>query len=301
MKSDHKIAHLPSTVPWAFVGNNTNNIGDDIQSLAAYQYFGAAKYTVNRDELADFSCDDSRVRCILNGWYLWGKSWPPAPTLEPLIVGFHIAENNGSKAVVGSPQGLDWMRKWQPIGCRSFSTMDFLSKKGIPCYFSGCVTLTLRCPEVPKHDSITWVDVSPPPWGCWDPTLQARLLADSIHTSHYINEATPQSDRVSIANHLLAIYAGSKLVVTDRLHAALPCIAFGTPVLFVTPKYERERVEPYLDMMSHWVTKESFVNGNFDFNWDNPPSPKIDLMLVDNLRSSIVDWAGLHSVYEETE
>jgi len=33
---------------------------------------------------------------------------------------------------------------------------------------------------------------------------------------------------------ILATYAGASMVITTRIHAALPCYGMGTPVLFVT-------------------------------------------------------------------
>ena len=39
--------------------------------------------------------------------------------------------------------------------------------------------------------------------------------------------------RFDRAAWLLGIYSSAKAVVTGRLHCALPCLALGTPVLFV--------------------------------------------------------------------
>ena len=39
------------------------------------------------------------------------------------------------------------------------------------------------------------------------------------------------------AEALLRRYATAELVITSRLHCALPCRAMGTPVIFVHPNY----------------------------------------------------------------
>ena len=39
-------------------------------------------------------------------------------------------------------------------------------------------------------------------------------------------------------------YRRAELVITSRLHCALPCIAFGTPVILLTHKKDLERYQP---------------------------------------------------------
>ena len=42
------------------------------------------------------------------------------------------------------------------------------------------------------------------------------------------------------AEELLSRYAKAQLVITSRLHCALPCLAMGTPVIFIHPKYHED-------------------------------------------------------------
>jgi hypothetical protein len=39
--------------------------------------------------------------------------------------------------------GINYLKKYGPVGCRDYWTKTLLDKYGIPCYFSGCLTLTL--------------------------------------------------------------------------------------------------------------------------------------------------------------
>jgi polysaccharide pyruvyl transferase WcaK-like protein len=41
------------------------------------------------------------------------------------------------------------------------------------------------------------------------------------------------AEKFEIADTLLRKYAKAKLVVTSRIHCALPCLAMGTPVIFI--------------------------------------------------------------------
>jgi len=39
--------------------------------------------------------------------------------------------------------------------------------------------------------------------------------------------------RFTAAYQLMEMYASAKLVATQRIHCALPCVAMGTPVIFI--------------------------------------------------------------------
>ena len=43
-----------------------------------------------------------------------------------------------------SPEGIAYLQKHAPIGCRDHYTLQLLQKHQIPAYFSGCLTLSLN-------------------------------------------------------------------------------------------------------------------------------------------------------------
>jgi hypothetical protein len=58
---------------------------------------------------------------------------------------------------------------------------------------------------------------------------KAEYIKHVVRDEEFPNEET----RFALARHLLCKYADSRLVITSRIHAALPCLAMGTPVLFI--------------------------------------------------------------------
>ena len=44
-------------------------------------------------------------------------------------------------------------------------------------------------------------------------------------------------ERFKIAKNLIYKYAKAKLVITSRIHCALPCLALNTPFIFVNKDY----------------------------------------------------------------
>ena len=141
----------------------TKNIGDDMQSYAESLWYPQVDYMVDVEDLDGFHADDDEpVACIMSAWYMWHKwNWPPSKSIYPLWVGFHYND-----AHRGRPRGMpskweyldgigrDYMLAHAPIGCRDPSTVESLEQRGIPAYFSGCITLTLpqrekKTPERP--------------------------------------------------------------------------------------------------------------------------------------------------------
>lgn len=60
------------------------------------------------------------------------------------------------------------------------------------------------------------------------------------------------------AEALLELYAGAELVVTSRLHCALPCLALGTPVVLITPDdaYAPSRYGTFTTFQRRWSDSE---------------------------------------------
>ncbi len=116
------------------------NIGDYIQALASFQFYPQIDGFIQREELKEYDGDECKV--IMNGWYMHHpEHWPPSSKIHPLFVAFHI--NSSVKDRFLEEDSINYLKKYQPIGCRDIATMEMLKEKGIDAYFSGCMTLTL--------------------------------------------------------------------------------------------------------------------------------------------------------------
>lgn len=116
------------------------NIGDYIQSIAARQFLPTIDKYLNRENL-NKPLDDN-LKLILNGWFMHSpNNWPPTENITPLFIAFHI--NKLAENAMLTREGIEYLKKNQPIGCRDYYTVELLKSKGIDAYFSGCLTLTL--------------------------------------------------------------------------------------------------------------------------------------------------------------
>lgn len=238
------------------------NVGDNIQSLAARQYLPKVDALLNRERLGDYKGDP--IKLIMNGWFTHNiHNWVPSEDIDPLFVSFHI--NNTAAPYMLSEKGIAYLKKHEPIGCRDQFSADTLKAKGIDAYFTGCLTLTLdsyKVDDSQRGDDIYIVDplYSYPTWEKvtyhWKVFLRSiqngKLFqlgrqkahvanfidADLLRSAHHINQEPPagkytDAEKFEMAEDILKKYAKAKLVITSRIHCALPCLALGTPVIFV--------------------------------------------------------------------
>ena len=83
--------------------------------------------------------------------------------------------------------------------------------------------------------------------------------------------------------------AKAKLVITSRIHSALPAVAFGTPVLFLSDGLEHPNQKSRLDGMEQFFP---IINSKDLREWETKfPTPfKTHLPFVKNIEKQIKDF-----------
>lgn len=238
------------------------NVGDNIQSLAAKQFLPKVDEFLNREKLAEYKGE--KIKLIMNGWFTHNiHNWVPSEDINTLFVSFHM--NNTAAPFMLSEKGIAYLKKHQPIGCRDQFTADTLKAKGIDAHFTGCLTLTLdsyKVDDAQRDDKIYIVD---PLYSYPRPEkifynakatvrnilngtafqlskkkryLKKFISEEVLNAAEFINQEPPSNtytddEKFEMAETLLKKYAKAKLVITSRIHCALPCLALGTPVIFI--------------------------------------------------------------------
>lgn len=285
---------------FGYISYSTTNIGDDIQTIAAMRFLPKKSTPIDRESIAEFS-SKYPLHVIVNGWFMhtknfwWGDhfsapeiSWPPSADIIPLFISFHLTPRFYEEAF--SEEGIDYLRNHAPIGARDLTTLEELQKRDIPSYFSGCLTLTLDNPETERDDIIYAVDI---PESCVQQirsctNTPVEVITHGVPLEIYLKR--DHRDRLSHAKNILKRYQKAKCVVTVRLHAALPCLALGTPVLLLGEP--NERFTGLKNLVRH-CTIEDFLNGNYDFNFDTPQENKKDYLPIrDDLINRVSEWVA---------
>ena len=269
-------------------GDDFVNVGDYIQSIACCSFLSPTVF-INREQLDVYSGNPTKM--IMNGWYMiHPEHWPPSKSIEPLFVAFHMEKN--CKEIMLSPEGISYLRQHAPIGCRDKDTLSYLTEQDIPCYFSGCLTLTLGLQYHHQNSSPKVFIVDPyltlHPlfrnmldiirsilknyhvisliynkmsgsnlhyayfkkyvskverflhaalfYKTYSPILDDELMVNAEYLTHHLlrTNYADDSEIFAYARSLLNSYSSASLVITSRLHCALPCLAMGTPCIFVS-------------------------------------------------------------------
>lgn len=277
---------------------SSQNIGDEIQSIAAMRFLPEIDYYCHRERLDKFSLPEKdsgkKVKLIMNAWWMWQPShFPPSGDIEPLLISMYLRQKQRERFL--RPEVLDYFRQHGPVGCRDMSTKAFLEEHGVPAYFSGCLTLTLQGnPELrrkKKNDWVLCVDTSQK----FTNEVQKRTDRPVFNVSRMLSAAFTTQERTELAKVMLALYHNAHCVVTPRLHVALPCTAFGTPVCVIKVGERRGRFDGMTDCFNEYERAE-FLENPKAYDFDNPPeNPQKHLEIRENLIERCKAFTGYDS------
>ena len=270
---------------YALLTYSTTNLGDDIQSLAAAQFLPHVDTLIDRDHLDTYR-PQGPTSLICNGWWTHRPAtWPPPPEVRPLLISMHIRDLNAVHAAFTSPRLREFYERHGPVGCRDTDTLKRLQDAGIPSYFSGCLTLSFPRHDGPRNGRVVFAD----PFGpgdfartCanvgdrWWTSIPESIRRDAIVVTHHVVPSCPKDERFTRARALLDTYRQARLVVTNRLHAALPCVAMGTPVVMIEPRHEPARLSG-LDHLFTMHRRADAKAGRWHIDWSEPSTSAVDI------------------------
>ena len=228
---------------YAVIWANTSNIGDDIQTIAAINFLknkGITEHTfINREKLSDY--DGHPITLVMNGWFTHNNvnKFLPSEKITPIFISFHVAKEILVKRY------KSYFKKHEPIGCRDQNTVRIFEKYNIKAYFVGCLTLTLGTLNAKDGDRIKkgkyLVDVD---YGFGITKSQKKTIYKDYtavnHNAFFGLKRESIQKRIKDAHIFLERYRNAEIVITTRLHCALPCRALGTKVIFVHKNYHND-------------------------------------------------------------
>ena len=221
----------------AVLVGQTNNLGDDIQTLAALSFCSSETDIdyVNKEK----PIVDSRRNLICSGWLThkpW--NWPPVGIYTAFVTSVHLTPKlKDAKFLSRSSDEwfrhkpiISWLKKNEPVGARDKSTLQRLQDAGVDAYLSRCLTLTLQRPKVEReNDLLVLIDIDKK----LSNFLKINWNGKIFEYSHEINRKMDLKERLQLANESLEHLSRAKKVITTRLHAALPASVFGADVILL--------------------------------------------------------------------
>lgn len=174
----------------------------------------------------------------------------------------------------------DYFIEHGPIGCRDEITYHYFKSHNIPAYINGCMTAIL--PKSSKNgDKVLFVDA---PMSLL-PFIPSDMLKEKCEfsTQQYYFSSEEIADHKKIFDFVYKKYdeyiKKAKLVITSRLHIALPMCAFGIPVILA-----KEHIDGRFSFIEKYIP--AYDKEHFDqINW-HPSVPDMD-----NIKKILIDHA----------
>lgn len=236
-----------------------NNIGDTLQGLAAKAFLPDSAEAVDREALAELD-DSIPAVLVANGWYMhrWDK-FPPPEAIKPIYTSVHIARTQ----MLAEKRILDHFKRNAPIGCRDQKSLLYFLGWGIPAYYSSCLTITTQPrAEINKTGKGEYILVDNMDHVVPDNVLVKlekwygqkfiRISHDPISSDMPFEEYV--DDTTGRMNSLLKRYCEAALVVTTKIHCALPCLGMGANVMLIHPDpkdFRLDTVKKYMKIYSY--------------------------------------------------
>lgn len=225
----------------SFIGREVCNIGDNLQCMAIdhlYECMGIKPEEITYipySELSTWKSDDGeKVLLPLNFPFSLfaenGLAGILSEDIVPVFLGFtHVKPYLDENEVT-------YLKKYEPIGCRDEYTYNTMRKYGIKCWLNGCMVLTLfhkRENLIDGKGKVYLVDIPK----SIEERLPEGILENAERESHDVRrEAIGQDINEYVLGRMRVYEENARLVITTRLHCAVPCASMGIPVIILTPK-----------------------------------------------------------------
>lgn len=216
------------------------NAGDYMQWVAIanlYEYMNLEKKDIVELSIEDL-CTYKGEKIILPVNYMWADSYLCPYVTEnhvtfsddivPVFLGVSFKKGNWE----WTKEWIGYFKKYEPIGCRDYATWEKLSELGIAAYLAGCITVTLPLSNRVGGDTAYFVEA---PKGL-EKHVPEKLKKKNKFIKHQVIVTEDvfygREGGLEWAKDILDEYIkNASMVITSRLHCALPCMAVGIPVI----------------------------------------------------------------------
>ena len=133
---------------------------------------------------------------------------------------------------LGDSYNREYLTKYGPIGCRDEITYEMFQRNNIPAYINGCMTAAFPRNTELTGDKVLFVDASRTLLP-YLPEMNAEECAYSTQQYYFKEEevANYKSIFEFVREKYREYIRTARLVITSRLHVALPMAAVGIPVV----------------------------------------------------------------------
>ncbi len=264
------------------------NAGDPIQSFALEYLYDLMHIDAAQRKgirLCDFNNYDGEYVILPTVGLALGIQFSKIPfpkKIIPVFISAHFAKNTLEE------EEIEYLRRYEPIGCRDEFSMNLLRKYDIDAYLTGCITSIFpKRIQSKSYNTIYLVDTP----NELDRFLPKEIRDNAIKITHLLpfdSSCMTEQDADRLIRHSKKILNDYKenasLVISSRMHALVPCMAMGIPVIatFENISYRFSWLDKYMNFYS---------SDNFnEINWnpDEIDYENVKLLLTDLFREQII-------------
>lgn len=229
------------------------NMGDAVQTMCVMQFYEELQIPesevvyLNLNEINTYRGEKLIVPMVGAAVGIGFALLPLSPDIIPIFISTHFAMSELTQ------EQVEYLKRFEPIGCRDEFGNDLMSSYGIRAYISGCMTLCLSrqfiLSHIPLKSNVIELEhgsTGRRPYFIDVPKSLSDYIPDSYNSnavflSHLIslNNNTVMSNADAerlfsrVKQRLFEYLTNASIVISSRLHAIVPCIAMGIPVIGV--------------------------------------------------------------------
>lgn len=266
-----------------FVSPTVCNLGDIAQELVIeyiYKKMGIPDRDIceiQMEEIGNYQGEE--VILPINGYFRYSREFPAFPTspkIKPVFLAIYCTSSLYLKHA-------DYWKKYGPIGCRDEATAKAMQKRGYDAFLAGCMTVLFpRRTKTPGDPCVFLVDAHPSVEKYIPVELKEHLvrITHDVPVDPHMDKAETAHRCAELARRLFDRYRDeATLVITSRLHCAVPCIAMGIPTVLVKDGFD-ERFG-WLEKHTKLYTPDQYA----DINW-TPQPPDLE-----DFKELLMQWA----------
>ena len=262
-----------------FIGSK--NIGDYIQTKAVIDLVGSKNIKIlDRENLDKYN--ENVIKTIINGWFMESpENWPPSEKIKPLFISFHL--NPSIQVELLKDRSLKYFKRHEPIGCRD-TTIDRNNYLKSKTQSEGIIVIgafdRLKPTLDYKSSFKLLLSILKYPLKKIDYSLKLFQFNRHLNNQDFkikrYNQLTKKpikshNEGLKLAAEMLEKIAESEVMITSRIHAALPALAMGLKVIFIDQGLDHVNHKHRLSGLTNYFTCVN-LKDFFMINLDNIPA-----------------------------
>lgn len=238
--------------------SNSINFGDYLQFMAIQSLYD--QMGISKDDVVYLSGSEVATYCgeklllplnFVSSIIIRDNKIAVSNDIVPVFLGFSLSsviDELNPEIFFSIEENVEYFRKFAPIGCRDQYTYDIFKSLNIPAYLNGCLTATF--PKRDKFNNGTKTIFADAPM-----TLKEFIPKSLFENCEFTTQQAYFSDEELrdypkifefVRKHYDHYQENASLIITSRLHVAIPCAAMGIPTIFT---------KDFIDQRFSWAEK----------------------------------------------